>query len=602
MALLSFRGTGASPGIGEGRALVYGRQSGLAPAQPWAADGAAVPATHLPAGPAERDVELERFRSALRAASTQPSEVSGTMRNRVGDEQAAVFEAQSLFLQDPALMQPVEEAIRVQGVTAVTAIRRVFENAAAELESVTDTYLAARATDIRDVEMRLLGLLNEPAAVPSHNLHGETVIIARDLTPSDTVALPLDLVRGVVLAEGTPAAHAAILARGLGLPLVVGAGANIFQVVSGQSVLVDGTAGTVLVEPRAEERVTRQVAAVGAAQAEAGEEDHGPVLTRDGRRIEILANASSAVEARMACRNGAEGIGLLRTEFLLAALTRGAGGPGAGADGGPGGDALSAAYAGIFRAAGTRPVTVRVMDAGGDKPLPFLSFGREDNPFLGWRGIRILLDEPELFAAQLRAVLDAAATTSTDLRLMLPMVSTVEELTRARAIVHEVCRVEDVTLAHPLRIGVMIETPAAALIAAALAGEADFFSIGTNDLVQYTLACDRGNPRVVGLCRPEHPAVLRLIDMTARAAHAAGIPVGLCGEAAGDPALLALLLGLGIDELSVGPARLPTVRAAVRSIDCDRAAALASEALACATADEVLALMPDGPDPAPNGE
>jgi phosphoenolpyruvate-protein phosphotransferase len=585
MATLSFRGTGASPGIGEGRALIVGGSALLAAALE--APDAPLTSSRQPLAASERGDEIERFHRALSTAGDELSALGAGVRSRLGDEHAAVFEAQALFLQDPALVLPVEESIRTRGEAAAAAIARVFEDAATELEGLNDAYLAARAADLRDVKARLLRLLGGAGSAPEMpndgHLNGDTVVIARDLTPSDTVALPLDSVRGVVLAGGTTTAHAAILARGLGLPLVVGAGTGILQIRPGQTVLVDGTAGTVLVEPKGEERAVLQGQAETRGTPETGGTDHGPALTRDGRRIELLANASSPAEARMARGNGAEGIGLLRTEFLLATL--------AGERAEPPVDVLTAAYAGIFRAAGDMPVTVRVMDAGGDKPLPFLHFGEEANPFLGWRGIRILLDEQELFAAQLRAVLRAAASTGTDLRLMIPMVTASDEMTEARRIVQGVCRSENVVPAHPLQIGVMIETPAAALIAGALAREADFFSIGTNDLVQYTLACDRGNPRVAAQCRPEHPAVLRLIHMTVGAAHDAGIPVGVCGEVAGDPALIPLLLGLGMDELSVGPARLPAVRGTVQSTAQQHAADLAAQALQCATADEVRAVL-----------
>jgi phosphocarrier protein FPr len=582
MASHTFQGTGASPGIGEGRALVYRRHEGTLPSGQcasgcvsWSQQGT------LP--PTERGAELSRFRSALDAAGAELAALSADVWTRLGEAAAAVFEAQSLFLQDPSLTGPVEDSILSSGTAAPSAVMRVFDAAAADLESMSDAYLAARAADLRDVQARVLRLLRGSDTSQPEVLDRDTVVIAHDLTPSDTVALPLDLVRGVVLAGGTPTAHAAILARGLGLPLVVGAGAGILGIAPGQTVVVDGTAGTVLVEPGAEERATLPTGARSGDAASTREDVRGPVLTRDGHHVEIFANASSPAEARLAASNGAEGIGLLRTEFLLAALARD------GSDAAPTEEALTDAYAGVFEAAGGIPVTVRAMDAGGDKPLPFLHFGEEANPFLGWRGIRILLDEPDLFAAQTGAALRAAAQTGTDLRLMIPMVCTLDEFIRARAIVEQVAA--DIALPHPLKFGVMIETPAAALNAAALAQEADFFSIGTNDLVQYTLACDRGNARVAALCRPEHPAVLRLVDMTVRAAHAAGKPVGVCGEVAGDPLYVPLLLGLGIDELSAGPARLPDLRRTVRGLDRQHAAALGARALLCATADEVRTLL-----------
>jgi phosphoenolpyruvate-protein kinase (PTS system EI component) len=300
-----------------------------------------------------------------------------------------------------------------------------------------------------------------------------------------------------------------------------------------------------------------------------------------------MANVSSVAEAQLAVECGAEGVGLLRTEFVLAAPTRGA------ATGAtlPDEDELAEAYGAIFEVMGERPIVVRTMDAGGDKPLPCLDFGHEANPFLGWRGIRISLDRPDLFVSQTRAVLRAAVRHGTDLRVMFPMVSSLDELTRARQIVERVREEEELQLAHPLQIGVMIEVPAAALIADVLAREADFFSLGTNDLLQYTLACDRGNARVNHLCRLAHPAVLRLIDMVVRAAHAAGRPVGVCGEAAGDASSMPLLLGLGVDELSVGAARLPEVRQQLSALNYADVQAVAAEALSKATPDQVAGLL-----------
>jgi phosphoenolpyruvate-protein phosphotransferase len=388
-------------------------------------------------------------------------------------------------------------------------------------------------------------------------------------------------VRGIVLAAGAPTAHAAILARGLGLPLVVGAGDMVQQIATGEQVVLDGDTGVVLVAPEPTEIAThRAQMGTRAVAAASGVPEHGPARTADGRRVELHANASSVAEAQLALDHGAEGIGLLRTEFLLATLLDWTS---------LAEEALADAYEAILRAMDNRPVTVRAMDAGGDKPLPFLDFGQETNPFLGRRGVRVLLDTPDLFAGQTRALLRAAARCQTTARLLLPMVSDVEEFRRARALVDTVAM--DADNAGMLQVGAMIEVPAAALLADALAMEADFFSLGTNDLVQYTLACDRGNPRVADRCRFLHPAVLRLVDMTVRAAHAAGRPVGVCGEAAGDPDAVPLLVGLGVDELSVGPARLSAVRNHLRTLRFDAAHQLAAEALRQATAQAVADLV-----------
>ncbi|HZS89576.1 MAG TPA: phosphoenolpyruvate--protein phosphotransferase [Chloroflexota bacterium] len=573
MALRVITGVGASPGTGLGRAYLY---RGPAVAPPRDSPGASPPIDAA---------ELERLRGALAAAGAELEQMHGEAAARIGTAEAAVFEAQRLFLVDPSLVEPLEAAVRDRGLSAGAAVEQILEEGARDLEALDDPYLRGRAVDLRDVRRRLLRLLGAAGAESLSALSPGTILIAGDLTPSETVELRRENVLGLVLAGGTPTAHAAILARGLDLPLVLGAGPAVWQIQPGQPVLVDGEAGTVLVEPDAREQ--REYRRRLAARQQAHDGDSAadlPAQTLDGRRIELLANASSPAEARAALAHGAQGIGLLRSEFLLAALPSAVG---AALDE----DRLSAAYGEILQLMGERPVVVRAMDAGGDKPLPFLDVGPEANPALGWRGIRVLLDRPDLFIGQTHAVLRAAARHRSDLRLMFPMVSTLDEIIRARQLVETSCRAELSALDHPLQIGVMIEVPGAALTAEALAGAADFFSLGTNDLVQYTLACDRDNARVGHLAQIAHPAVLRLIDMVVKAAHAAGRKVGVCGEAAGEVTAIPLLVGLGVDELSVAPNRLPEVRRCIRQLSYRQAQQLAAEALTRATAEQVGALL-----------
>jgi phosphocarrier protein FPr len=504
---------------------------------------------------AERNAELDHLHTVLSSAQAELQELSATVASRAGLAEGAVFEAQALFLEDPAITEPLYAAVQDAGLPSPAAVTQVFEEAARELETLDDPYLSARAADVRDVGARLIRLLNGDETPSLQNGGEDVVIIARDLTPSDTVGLHLDRVRGIILVEGTPTAHATILARGLGLPLVLGVGSEAWTIQPGQDVLLDGASGTILVEPDEHEREIWDQPVVPLST----DGSSSVLTTHDGRPILLMANASTPAEAGLAMKYGAKGIGLLRTEFLLASLSRER-------SEAPDEDALADAYGAIFQLMTGRPVVVRAMDAGGDKPLPFLDFGDEANPFMGWRGIRILLDRPELFALQTRAVLRAAVSHGTDLRLMFPMITSVDEFVRARSLVEAVLRDGRFPLSHPVQIGAMIEVPAAALTAKELAREVDFFSIGTNDLIQYTLASDRGNSRVSRLCDVSHPAVLRLIDMTVTAAHSAKLPVAVCGEAAGDPASIPLLLDLGVDELSVGPARVPEVRERVQSI------------------------------------
>ncbi len=572
-------GIAASPGIGYGVAFVLGHPDP-------ATTMGEVRRELVPAGEA-REAERHRLDVALASTIHDLEELTSRMRAQVGADEAAIFEVHALFLQDPSLLGPMYEAITEQGRTAEIGVTSVLEAAASELEALPDPYLCARSADLRDVERRVLHVLAGAAgARRPHFPTAPHVLVAKDLAPSSIAALQREHVQGIVLAEGTATAHTAILVRGLGIPLVVGVAAALGAIETGTDLLVDGSAGLVLVEPTDAERLAHLERGRAGAAGQTRSEDlpPPPYHTSDGHRVELAANASSVAEARLAVANGAEGVGVLRTEFLLATLGTGDGEA-------PGEDALSEAYAAVLREVGTRPVVVRAMDAGGDKPLPFLHFGHEANPFLGWRGIRILLDEPALFAAQARALLRASSLCGTELRLMFPMITTLDEFIRARRAVEAVCADLHPILAAPLKIGAMIEVPAAALIAGALAREADFLSIGTNDLVQYTLACDRGNSRVADLCRFQHPAVLRLVHMVVEAAHAAQCPVGACGESAGNLQEMPLLVGLGVDELSVGPARLLPVRDRLRTLDYNRLRDLAAKACSLATAGEVAQLL-----------
>lgn len=638
MALLAFKGIGASPGVAVGRASLYRRSPVIGSAlQDFDARAT------LPAG--VRDAEIERLREARITAAEQLALLTADLGVRIGPAEAAVFEAQAMFLDDPALVEPMEQAIRDRGVGATQASAEVLSQAARDLEALSDPYLMARAADVRDIQERLVGILEaspvaalpeqtDPLRSAAHNSsppavanpapslgfpatgvdsHGAGyILIADDLTPSDTVGLDPETVAGIVLAGGTPLAHASILARGLGLPLVVDAGEQVWRIEPGQQILIDGTEGTVLVEPEEPDRARYQerITASAVQHFDPSSAAHGPAYTADGRRIELLANVSSPAEARLAANNRAEGVGLLRTEFLLASLTSTdlsrdlnedplhrpsleavSPAENSSVESAPSEQALTEAYGSIFAVMGDCPIVVRAMDVGGDKPLPFLNMNDEANPFLGWRGIRVLLDEPDLFAAQIRAALRAANAHGTDLRLMLPMVTGVDEFIRARRFIEKVQHESGIELSYPLRIGAMIEVPSAAIVADALAREADFFSVGTNDLTQYVLAADRTNPRVRSLCRLLHPAVLRLIDTTVRAANAERRPVAVCGEAAGTVPDMLLLVGLGVDELSMGPARLPEVREFLSTVSYEALRSLAKEALSKATADEVDELI-----------
>ncbi|HMQ30811.1 MAG TPA: phosphoenolpyruvate--protein phosphotransferase [Chloroflexaceae bacterium] len=562
----TLRGLAAAPGIAIGPALVF------APAEATAATAAdpAAEQARLAAGVARADAALAAHEATLRASGK--------------DEEAEIFAAHRLILADPSLSEQAQSQIAAERLSAEAAVEAAAEAQALELESLGDEYLSARAADLRDVAAQVRRALTGERSL-GERLAAPAVVVARDLGPSDLMSVPRERLLGFALAAGGLTAHSSILARGLGIPAVVGLGEGLLAAAAdGATLALDGAAGSLAIDPPADELARLREAARGQAEREAALRADAalPAVTRDGRPIALVANASTAEEARAARGWGAAGVGLLRTELLF--LER----PTL-----PDEEEQLALYRAVAAELPDAPITVRTLDVGGDKHLPAFPLPREENPFLGWRGIRIGLSEPErILLPQLRALLRAGA--EAPIRIMLPMVSTPAELAQARALLAraagELAAAGTPHAAH-VELGVMIEVPAAALSAHALAREADFFSIGTNDLTQYTMACDRGNSRVAALYQPLDPAVLRLIRMACEAAHAHGRHAAVCGELGGDPRATALLIGLGVDELSCAPAALPHVRAAIRATDGAAARALAEAALAAAGPDEVQKLL-----------
>jgi phosphocarrier protein FPr len=443
------------------------------------------------------------------------------------------------------------------------------------MASLPDPLLAERATDILDIGERVLRLLTGLETPGSGRPDHPVIIVADDLTPSETVALDPKQVLGFCTAHGGPHAHTAILARAIGLPAIVNAGPGVLDLPDGTPVILDGSSGVLELHPdeaalvaaqvKQQQQLDRKAAALQAA--------HNAAITLDGHRVEVVANIGSVADAHQAAQAGAEGVGLLRTEFLF--LNR----PEA-----PGEEEQFQIYRDIALALAGQPVIVRTLDIGGDKPIPYLKLPAEDNPFLGQRGIRLCLEHPALFKEQLRAILRASV--SGKLRIMFPMIADSVELRAAKALVEQV-RAELNPSPAPVEIGIMIEVPSAALLADTLAPEVDFFSIGTNDLTQYTLAMDRTHPALATRADGLHPAVLRLIARTVEAAHAAGKWVGICGELGADPVAVPILLGLGVDELSVSSPAIPTIKAQVRQLTLTECREQAQRALKCATARQV---------------
>ncbi|RLM76034.1 phosphoenolpyruvate--protein phosphotransferase [Halorubrum sp. Atlit-26R] len=528
------------------------------------------------------DAELDRYESAREAVRSALREARDRTAERVGEEEAAVFEAHEGFLDDPTIIEDVEAAIR-EGTPAEHAVADRFDEAVAQFEEM-EGRMAERADDLRDVRDRLLRALLDAdddggrVATDLATLPEGTILLAERLTPSDTAALDPDAVAGIATVEGGRTSHAAIIARSLAIPAVVGVGEALESVADGETVLVDGEAGEVVVDPDEERREAVREAGPDAIRER--------VETSDGRPVEVAANVGGEAELGPAVERGADGIGLFRTEFLFVDRET----P-------PTEDeqyeAVRAALS-AFDGPDDR-VVVRTLDVGGDKPVPYLDLPDEENPFLGRRGIRLSLDEhADLFETQLRALLRAAATDEGDgLAVMFPLVTRVEEVERAVARVEAVAAdlaSEGVDHAVP-ELGAMVETPAAAFLADALAERLDFLSVGTNDLAQYVMAADRGNDAVADYHDPLHPAVLRALDRTTAAVEGTDAWVGMCGEMAGDPALTELLVGLGFDELSMSAVTVPDVKARVREVDADAARSLASDALACETRAEVLDVL-----------
>ena len=529
------------------------------------------------------EAEWARLEAALKAAHIQLEEIYAKAVTESGAEMAAIFEAQAMMLEDPELLDTLRSAIIEQHHNAEAALVDASEAYAQALEALDDEYLRARAADVRDVATRVLRELLGVAESPTAALVIPSIILARDLTPSDTALLDKALVLGFCIAEGGPTSHTAILARGLGLPAVVGAGPEVLAIPNGTSLILDGSEGTLIVEPSPETITAYQARRTALTDVMAEAQSHAaePAVTLDGHRVEVVANIGNVEGAHAAVANGAEGVGLLRTEFLY--LER---------DHLPDEEEQFKAYRAIAEVFGTRPVILRTLDVGGDKELPSLTLPKEMNPFLGLRAIRLSLARPDLFKPQLRAALRAAA--GHNLKLMFPMVATAQEIRDARAML-KACRAElsaeGLATPEQLDVGIMVEIPSAAIMADQLAEEVDFFSIGTNDLTQYTMAADRTNPAVSYLVSGLQPAVLRLIKMVIDAAHAQGKWVGMCGELAGEPLAIPILLGLGLDEFSMNPPAIPIAKQIIRSLSLAETQTIAARALELDTPEAIQELV-----------
>ena len=530
--------------------------------------------------------EWRRLRAAVDTARDEIDALHRRAVAQVGADEAAIFEAHLLFLQDPLLVEATRDRIYSEKINAEAAWQRETAAMAATYREMADDYMRARAADVEDVAQRVLrGLMG--VAPPSLDFAAPAILIAADLTPSDTARLDRERVLAVCTELGGATAHSAILARALGIPAVVGLGHAVWQVAEGQHVAVDGNAGALWLQP--DEAQVASLTAQREAWLETQRRDkaagQGTAATPDGRRVEIAANVGSPNDVAPALEFGAEGVGLFRTEFLF--MDRAAA---------PSEEEQFEAYRRAARAAGGRPLIIRTLDVGGDKPLPYLDLGEEANPFLGWRAIRFCLERPDVFMPQLRAILRASAAEDgpRNVKLMLPMIGAPAEVHAARAMLATAqaeLRAAGVPYDEGMEVGIMIEVPSAVAVADQLARLVDFFSIGTNDLTQYVMAADRGNARVAELASAFQPAVLRMVRDAATAAHNAGIWIGMCGELAGNPLAAPVLVGLGLDELSMSAPSIPAVKAAVRRFSLADAQRIAAAALALDSAEAVARFL-----------
>ena len=540
--------------------------------------------------------EQERLREALTSAAEDLHSLAMSLESSVGQAQAAIFDAQALMLRDPALLESTLHEIESEHIDAAGALAESGERYASTLETIDDPLIAGRAVDMRDAVSRAVEKLVVRLASKQDlsSVNQPVILIARDLTPSDTAQLRPEFVLGICTVQGGPTAHAAILARALGIPAIAGLNEAALQIIhSGDALGLDADKGLLYHQPTPElhAQLIKRLAELQQQRATlkaAAQQEQAPIIF-NGRHIQLLANVGSEAEAEAARQWNAQGIGLLRTEFLFAKATTL-----------PDVNEQHQLYTKVFRAfkgdttLQSKPIVVRTLDAGADKPMAALDsvLGQmvEENPALGLRGIRIHLAHQALLEQQLAAILLAAGETGTQLHIMFPMITTLEELQEARSIfdrVYNRLKSRQVALPSHVLIGIMVEVPAAAVMASELAEYSDFFSIGSNDLTQYTLACDRTNASVAEIYNPMQPAVLRLIHQVAVAGKGAGKPVAVCGEMAGNVRLASLLVGLGVDELSMTPTALPQVRSALTQWSSQELAEMAEKVLHLKTIAEV---------------
>lgn len=524
--------------------------------------------------------EIERFEKAIEQAKNELEKIRDHAKSQLGEDKAAIFEAHLLVLSDPELLNPVKEKIANESINAEYAMRETADMFITMFESMDNEYMSERAADIRDVTKRVIGHLLG-VEIPNPSLVSEEVIIvAYDLTPSDTAQLNRQFVKAFTTDIGGRTSHSAIMARSMEIPAVVGTKEATSQIKNGDFVIVDGLDGKVFVNPSNEiiEQYKAKKEEYEKQKAEWAKLVNEETISKDGHHVELAANIGTPEDVKGVLENGGEGIGLYRTEFLYM-----------GRDQLPTEDEQFEAYKTVLEKMNGKPVVVRTLDIGGDKELPYLDLPKEMNPFLGFRAIRLCLEMKEMFRTQLRALLRASKYGN--LKIMFPMIATLDEFRQAKAILleeKEKLMTEGIQVSDEIEIGMMVEIPSTAVLADQFAKEVDFFSIGTNDLIQYTMAADRMNERISYLYQPYNPAILRLISFVIEAAHKEGKWVGMCGEMAGDPIAIPILIGLGLDEFSMSATSILPARSQIKNLSKKEAESFKEKILAMRTAEEVV--------------
>ena len=533
-----------------------------------------------PREPQEPEEEWAKLTAAIDAVKLELRGMRDRVAARAGDGEASIFDAHLLMLDDEELLRLVHSNVYTGKMNAEQSWAASVEELLQSYGHLDSSYQRERGRDLEDLRVQVLAMLTGGQS-RTFEVDDEAIVIAADLTPSDIALFDTAKIIGLCTAYGGPTSHSVILAMALGIPAVVGLGLEILRVPEGRMVAIDGEEGTVWVDPEDPDSFRSKRSRWLQSRTGPSTTVRKGVSTVDGRKIRIVANISSLMEAERAVQLGADGVGVLRTEFLFMRRPHA-----------PSEEEQAEMYRSIADRIGTGPFIIRTLDAGGDKPLAYVPMTGEANPFLGVRGLRFSLEHPELFMVQLRAILRASQ--GRNVGILLPMVSSADEIREARGYLTRAQRElknENVPFDDGVKLGIMVEVPAAALIAERLAGEVDFMSIGTNDLSQYVMSADRGSERVSSLCDALHPAVLHLIQLTAQACHGSGKWAGICGEVAGDRSALPVLLGLGVDELSMNPYSIPMIKEAVSQLDLREASTLAAEALQLSDPRQVRRLV-----------